>query len=239
MIHFLDISGSNGVRDFGALRKAGIAGLYHRSDDGSILDAGMNAEFVKGCRESGIACGGYIFLEPRPGGTGAEEIDSYMIPVISHADWGKPGDLKMVIDCERSSFFGAGMSVAAAEHATLKYVESAVSRATAHQHGHHPLVYCGAFLRELVGRTSNAWMRIHCSRLLQCDLWVPGGPEYETGGKWPDSMVDVVRDGLLPRHWRDVVAWQWTSDMKMDELTGEADASVLREGLEIKHICLP
>ncbi len=52
---------------------------------------------TKGCRDNGIRCGGYHFF--RPGKDGRRQADN-LLAQLEKADFGQPGDLLPVLDCE-------------------------------------------------------------------------------------------------------------------------------------------
>lgn len=129
--HGFDVSNNNGRIDFNAAKKGGQDFVWIKAGEGDWKDPDFQAN-VKAAVAAGLEVGGYQFLRPRAGRTGAQEA-AFFIARLEAAGLGK-GDLRPVLDVEATKLDQA---------ATRNYVRSFVSAMQAH--GFRPAVYTGAW----------------------------------------------------------------------------------------------
>jgi lysozyme len=129
--HGFDVSNNNGHVDFKAAKRAGQDFVWIKSGEGDWRDPDFQPN-VKAATAAGLEVGGYHFLRPKPGRTGAQEAE-FFIDRLNAAGLGK-GDLRPVLDVEATKLDQAG---------TRAYVKSFVS--AMHAHGFKPAIYTGAW----------------------------------------------------------------------------------------------
>jgi lysozyme len=107
---------------------------------------------VQAIRQAGITLGVYHYLRPRPGRTGDVEAD-WAVKTAKSAGWGKPGDLRLVVDIEETALSTSAL--------TRKYLREFVGRII-ELTGHRPIVYSfPSFLQ-----------RLGLEKTLGCPLWI-------------------------------------------------------------------
>ena len=98
----IDVSSYNGSIDWQAVKQAGVAfGICKVSEGEDWPDESWNKARVDAMRKAGVAVGVYHFLRPKAGRSGAVEM-KYFMRQAKAAGWGKPGDIRPVIDFEVS-----------------------------------------------------------------------------------------------------------------------------------------
>lgn len=129
----IDVYEGDGSIDWGQVKKAGYEFVFCKTTEGGDWsDPTWNKARVDGIRKADIKLGVYHFLRPRGDRTGADEM-KFFIKQAKAAGWGKPGDLRPVIDFEETTL---------SDNKTIVYLKSAideVKRLT----GKAPIIYTG------------------------------------------------------------------------------------------------
>lgn len=193
----IDIYEGDGNLDWGALRKHGVRFAWQKVNEGDLIDSTATVERVKAARHAGVLIGGYNFLRPRPGRTGAQEFDIF----YEHArEVGllTRGSLRPCLDVEAS---GYDLDTRTGRLHTRRYVRSWVRRAG--EHGLHPIVY------------SAAWFwddGMRCRSTFDCPLWVAAyTPNWRTS---------------IPRAWHGHASFhQWTDQAVMPGAAHKLDCN--------------
>jgi len=129
--HGFDVSNNNGRIDFKQAKKAGQDFVWIKAGEGDWKDPTFQGN-VKAAVAAGLEVGGYQFLRPKKGRTGAQEA-KFFIDRLDAAGLGK-GDLRPVLDVEATTLDVKG---------TRQYVQSFVNSMQAH--GFRPAIYTGAW----------------------------------------------------------------------------------------------
>ena len=150
----IDVSSYNGSVDWKAAKAGAVDFAFCKVSEGADWsDPTWTPERVKAMRAAGVKVGVYHFLRPRLGRTGADEMAFFMKRARA-AGWGKPGDLRPVIDFEDTTL---------ATSMTIEYLASAV-RYLKKETGKAPTIYTGGpFWDEATGRLSYNF---------ECPLWL-------------------------------------------------------------------
>lgn len=128
----VDLSSYNGSVDWGKVDRAGIDFAYLKVNEGDLMDRSTSEARVKTAKSQGIKVGGYNFLRPRKGRSGAQEFELFYAraKAVGLMD---AGSLLPVADVE---------ATALSPSATRSYVKSWVNRCVKRT-GHHPVIYTG------------------------------------------------------------------------------------------------
>jgi lysozyme len=198
----IDVSEANGSIDWKGVAHAGKRFAIAKVSEGDWHDPTFTAQRVHAIRGAGVVAGGYVFLRPRPGRTGAEEITRYFWPAahragLWNADHQRVVDVRPVLDVERSDF---DLSTASGRRATIAYIDSAVDAVLELTHGRHPILYAGSLWRDQLrpGRDFGG-----------CKLWYP---EY-----------GVRAPRLVPAPWKRPAIWQYTESGTCGGVHGHVD----------------
>jgi GH25 family lysozyme M1 (1,4-beta-N-acetylmuramidase) len=115
------------------VKKAGYEFVFCKtSEGGDWSDPTWNKDRVDAIRKADIKLGVYHFLRPRADRTGAEEM-KFFIEQAKSAGWGKPGDLRPVIDFEETTL---------SDNKTIVYLKSAIEEVKKLT-GKAPIIYTG------------------------------------------------------------------------------------------------
>jgi lysozyme len=137
MVKGIDVSSNNGKIDWPTVaHDLSIKFAFVKVSEGDWHDP-RAAENVSGARHAGLLVGGYAFVRPKAGRTGAEEFDLFRdraAPMLLFA----PGRLRPVIDIEATKLDAAG---------TREYVRSWVQRCFKVTR-RHPIIYTGKWFYE-------------------------------------------------------------------------------------------
>jgi hypothetical protein len=99
----IDVSSYNESINWEEVRAAGIEFCFCKtSEGGDWIDPSWTKARVDAMRAAGIKVGVYHFLRPRVGREGRDEM-SFFMKQARLAGWGKPGDLRPVIDFEETT----------------------------------------------------------------------------------------------------------------------------------------
>lgn len=159
----IDVSGANGSIDWGPVRRSHHRFAYMKVSEGDWPDPSFTAGRVRAARHAGILPGGYVYLRPRAGRTGAEEFRWFW-------RWAQRGGLytrgsgwalRPVIDLEASAL---------SPRKTLRYVGQAVEECLHVNAGRHPVLYTGFFWRDQLGDPNERF---------GCELWYPSYPKLQ------------------------------------------------------------
>lgn len=195
----IDVSTHNGQIDWSDVAAAGIDFAVQKISEGDFLDPTATAERIALMRRVGILPGGYVYLRPRNGRTGAQEVRQHFWARCTQIGlYGRQRPaLRPVLDIEESALDRAG---------TLTYVTSAI-RAVRALTGRLPIIYAGSFWRELGVR----------ERGINCPLWYP-----EYGVRAP-----TIR--LVPSPWKaeDIAIWQYTDRGRVAGVRADVDRNRL------------
>jgi GH25 family lysozyme M1 (1,4-beta-N-acetylmuramidase) len=151
--HGIDVSAHNGSVDWVKVRGAGIEFVFVKCSEGEdFVDGSWTGERVKGLRKAGLMFGPYHYLRPRAGRSGAVEA-RHFVHTAHAAGWGKPGDLRAVLDFEETELSPAQ---------SIRYLKQAVDEVK-RLTGKAPIIYTGGpFWNEHGGGRDN-W---------GCSLWL-------------------------------------------------------------------
>lgn len=152
----IDISNSNGSNiDWKKVHYAGKQFAFMKVNEGDYIDQTTTIARVKAARNAGLLVGGYDFLRPKTGRTGAQEFDIFYKRAHAVGLLNK-GCLRPVADVEASGF------TVLRQTRTRAYIKSWVNRCFKVT-GYHPIIYTGHFWREDLGDWNNN---------LGCVLWL-------------------------------------------------------------------
>ena len=150
----IDVSTHNGSVDFKRVYKAGYRYVVCKtSEGGDWKDPTWKKARVQAVRDSGLKLGVYHYLRPKAGRTGADEA-KFFIKQAKVMGWGKPGDLRPVIDFEETALNNSR---------TVEYLAQAVREIKALT-GKSPIIYTGGpFWDEHTNSSKDA---------MGCPLWL-------------------------------------------------------------------
>jgi len=151
----IDISNANGSINWQKVRASGKHFVFFKVNEGDFIDHTTTEARVTAAHRTGMLVGGYDFLRPKTGRTGAQEFDIFW----KHAKavgLTKKGCLRPVLDIEATGF------KAFKQTRTRRYVKSWVDRCV-QVTGKHPIIYTGYFWRETLGDWNTT---------LGCNLWL-------------------------------------------------------------------
>ena len=150
----IDVSIHNGDVDFAKVKAAGHGFVICKtSEGGDWKDPTWNKKRVEAVRKSGLKLGVYHYLRPKAGRSGAVEA-KFFIKQARAAGWGKPGDIRPVIDFEEPALNNPR---------TVEYLAQAVREIKALT-GKAPIIYTGGpFWDEHTDSSSNN---------MGCALWL-------------------------------------------------------------------
>lgn len=149
----IDVSVHNGAIDWGKVARSGVKFAFIKVTEGDLNDQRAAAN-ARAARRAGVLVGGYSFIRPRPGRTGAQEFDLFYTRAKA-CRLVSDGCLRPVIDVEATRLDPAG---------TRAYVASWIARCF-DVTGKHPIVYTGQWFWE--GKA----MR-QMTRRYGCKLWL-------------------------------------------------------------------
>lgn len=195
----IDVSAHNGNIDWVRVKQARQEfGICKVSEGQDWSDPSFSRRRVDEMRKAGVAVGVYHFLRPKKGRSGAVEM-RYFIAQAHAAGWGRPGDLRPVIDFEATALSPAK---------TLIYLTQAINelkRLT----GKAPIIYTGGpFWNE---NTDS------CRDNYGCALWLAAyvkDPQQHLPAAWSKSNWTI---------------WQHTDTGKIDGVASpNVDQNVAR-----------
>ena len=191
----VDVSENNGDINWHAVKRAGFDFAIIKVNEGNYIDRCFNRARVDAARSAGLVVGGYDFIRPIKGRTGAQEFDIHF-ENARRAGLYHTGDIRPVIDVEASTLSPEG---------TRQYVRSWVRRCQERLHTFHPIIYTGFFWRDSMGNWGDS---------LGCRLWYPSYPhivdvpnawrrptihQYSEHGRVPGVPGDCDLDHYLGR----------------------------------------
>jgi lysozyme len=148
----IDVSSNNGQIDFHKVKADGIDFVFVKVSEGDWMDP-TAAAHVKGTKAAGLLVGGYNFIRPRAGRTGAQEFDLFFNNCRA-LTLDKRGCLRPVIDVEATKL---------GPEDTRRYVQSWIHRCV-ERTGKHPIVYTGNWFWEgTMQEFRHSW---------GCKLWI-------------------------------------------------------------------
>lgn len=193
----IDVSEHNGDIDWPQVAGSGVRFVFQKVNEGDYIDHRFSAARVKAAKRAGLLIGGYDFLRPRPGRTGADEFDIFYEHAKAAGLLDK-GCLRPVADIEATGFSGP-----AAAWRTRRYIKSWVAQCVKRT-GHHPIIYTSAWFYDGV---------IHGRDTFGCKLWVAA------------YGVNDPRKSI-PSAWRGHASfWQYTDKATVPGITGRIDAN--------------
>lgn len=196
MIEGIDVSGANGTSiDWRAVRRSGRRFVVLKINEGDLLEATTTTTRVEAIRKAGLLIGGYDYVHPKPGRTGAQEFQIHY-QAARRVGLYRKGDMRPVLDLECSHF---DTSCQAGRRDTIGYVRSWVQeclRVT----GQHPILYMGFFWRDELQDPLLT---------LGCQLWYPSYPTLR----------------LVPRAWgaAKVALHQYSEHGQVPGIHGQVD----------------
>lgn len=165
MIEGIDVYEDNGDVDWRKVKRAGKKFAVIKVNEGDRIDTRATKGRVQAVRAEGMIVGGYNYVRPKPGRTGAQEWNIHFKHAKAIGLY-KTGDIRPAIDVEASGF---DVSTPDGRHATLVYVSSWV-HACFEATGHHPLMYTGFFWRDHLADPEST---------MGCQLWYPSYPKIK------------------------------------------------------------
>lgn len=150
----IDVYEGDGNIDWKKVREAGYTYAFCKtSEGGDFKDKSWSSARVAAMREAGVKVGVYHFMRPKLGRSGRDEA-AFFIKTAKAAGWGRPGDLRPVLDFEATEL---------SDGKTLAYLKSAVDEVKALT-GKTPIIYTGGpFWNEHTRNYSNNF---------GCPLWL-------------------------------------------------------------------
>jgi GH25 family lysozyme M1 (1,4-beta-N-acetylmuramidase) len=177
-IEGVDVSGANGSNiDWHKVHASGRHFAVCKVNEGDLIEGTTSGARIDAIRNAGMVPGGYDFVHPKPGRTGAQEFHLHW-NAARHVGLYKTGDMRPVIDFEASSY---GSDSAGVAH-TLAYVRSWIDECYK-VCGKHPILYTGFFWRD------------HChdpNDTMHCQLWYPSYPSLTAVPRaWGKDRVTI------------------------------------------------
>lgn len=211
----IDVSQANGSVDWSKVKDHGVRFAFIKINEGDWIDPTASAARVAAIRKAGIIVGGYDFLTPRPGRSGAKEFDIHYHKAKQIGLY-KKGDLRPVADVESA---GRYPNNAIGRPFIKRYVKSWVTQCQKRVGGHHPIIYTGYFWRETLGNWAED---------LGCHLWLAAYPTYNRS--------------TIPKAWNHVSLHQYSEKGRVPGVPGDCDLNrytgtlkSLRAELCLKH----
>ncbi len=127
----IDVSSHQPVVDWEKVARAGYRFAIVKLSEGQDFADPKGKAHLAGARRAGLLVGVYHYLRPRPGRSGAVEAD-WAVKVAKAAGWGRPGDIRLVVDVEETALSSPAQ--------TRAYLSEFVERAVLLT-GHRPLIY--------------------------------------------------------------------------------------------------
>jgi lysozyme len=199
----VDVSGANGTNiNWAQVHKSGRHFAVCKVNEGDLLEKTTSKARIDAIRKVGMVPGGYAYIHPKPGRTGAQEFHLHWAAAQKVGLY-KPGDMRPVCDFEASGFAANSAGIA---H-TLAYVRSWVDECV-RVTGRHPILYTGFFWRDNCGDPNER---------MGCQLWYPSYPtlrsvprawgpagvaihQYSEKGSVPGIQGAVDLDRYLTHH---------------------------------------
>lgn len=215
----VDVSGANSTNiNWARVHTAGYHFAVCKINEGDLIEKTTSRARIDAIRRVGMIPGGYDYVHPKPGRSGAQEFGLHYA-AARHVGLYAPGDMRPVIDVEASSYDTA--TPAGRAH-TIAYVRSWVQecfRVT----GHHPIIYTGFFWRDHL---------IDPDDRMHCQLWYPSYPKLRSVPRaWGASNVTIHQfseTGTVPG-----IQGHVDLDRYLTDKTGPAARAAF-----IKEICL-
>lgn len=181
----IDVSENNGVNiDWRSVHSHGVRFVFMKVNEGDYFDKRTSHARIRLAREAGLLVGGYNFVRPRPGRTGAQEFDIFwkrarLLGLCKH------GDLRPVIDIEATAFVGKLGPLR-----TRRYVRSWIKRCV-QVTGKPPIVYTGKWFWDGPSMNGNKrglrgarlWLAAYAMRP---DPFVPAAWDHESFWQYTD-----------------------------------------------------
>jgi lysozyme len=201
-IEGIDVSDANGDIDWHKVHGSGRHFAFCKVNEGDVIHKSTTRARIDAIRKAGMVPGGYAYVRPKAGRTGAQEFDIHW-KAARHVGLYEKGDLRPVIDFEASGFDGSSSGVA---H-TLAYVRSWIDECFKVT-GKHPILYTGFFWRDNCHDPNDT---------MHCQLWYPSYPtlrsvprawapdrvtihQYSETGSVPGIQGNVDLDRYLTHH---------------------------------------
>lgn len=133
LVKGIDVYEGDGDINWEKVKAAGYEFAFCKtSEGGDYKDKSWSSARVDAMRKAGIKIGVYHFMRPKLGRHGRDEAE-FFIRTARAAGWGKPGDLRPVLDFEATEL---------SDGKTLAYLKSAVDEIKALT-GKTPIIYTG------------------------------------------------------------------------------------------------
>jgi GH25 family lysozyme M1 (1,4-beta-N-acetylmuramidase) len=197
----IDVSSFQPNIDWNKVRYSGIHFAFMKVNEGDFIDKSTTRERVHAAKLQGVLVGGYDFVRPRKGRTGAQEFDIF----YKHAKAAgllSPGCLRPVIDIEATGFSGPlkGFN-------TRKYVKSWI-RQCVKRTGVHPIIYTAGWFWDDQMRGSKDTTQ-------GCRLWVA-------------SYTSKFDNVTIPKGFDHASFWQFTDKASIPGIKGHVDKNTYR-----------
>ena len=198
-IHGVDVFEGDGQVSWPQVKKfAEFA--YIKISEGDYIDSSATALRVQQAREAGVLLGGYVFLRPKAGRAGAEEVRIF----LDHARKiglydGKHKALRPVLDFEASGF---DVTTRVGRFRTRLYLQQAIREVRKQLGGRHPVIYTGEWWTSQIGLRWNGG----------CDVWA----------------ASYTAKPIVPAAWtkRGALLWQYTDRAVVPGIQKPCDANV-------------
>jgi GH25 family lysozyme M1 (1,4-beta-N-acetylmuramidase) len=170
--------------------------------EGDYHDSLASAERIQRAREAGVMVGGYCFLRPKPGRSGADEVKIFLDACRAIGLYDKSGHhaIRPVLDFEASAF---DTSTTVGKFRTRAYLRGAIREVRRQLGGRHPIIYSGAWwLDDTVGLKWTSG----------CPLWV----------------ASYTHQPIIPTAWakQGAMLWQYTDHQVVPGISRPVDANV-------------
>jgi lysozyme len=217
-VHGVDVYEGDGDIDWRKVSAAGNQFAITKISEGmpsqgwAAVDPRATADRIKAIRNAGMIAGGYAFLRPKSGRTGAAEarllVEHGKSIGLWQRDHQRVRDIRPVLDCEASGF---DLTTASGRRATRVYVRDAV-REVKRLTGHAPIIYTGKWWWDQTQEEQLRWTW----HSFGCPLW----------------LAAYVTDPApyIPRGWRRPAIWQFTDKARVDGIDQPCDRNVFTGG---------
>ena len=204
----VDVYEGDGSIDFTQVAKSNHFVIQKISEGTTFIDPTATRARVDAIRKNQMISGGYHFLRPKRGRTGADEMRVFLDHGRSIGLWARDGqrivDIRPVIDVEVTGDFDA--NTIAGRLAIKRYVVSAVKEVIA-QTGHRPIIYTGGPFWRDTARINTSW---------GCPLWL--------------AAYTHSPEPWTPPYWKKASLWQYTDQKTVPGILRPCDHNVYTNG---------
>ena len=206
-IHGPDVFADDGDVKWNLVHKHGASFAIFKIAEGmsgpgyEAIDPLATKARVDAIRGNGMIAGGYAYLHPKPGRSGAVEAkqlyDHGREIGLWRADHQKVRDFAPILDCEDTHFDKTTM---AGRWRTRRYIGQAVAEIRKLT-GHYPIIYSGHWFW---------WDAIRCNSTFGCESWLA-------------AYTPSYKPFMFP--WKDTALWQFSETEKVPGIPGSGNGT--------------